>query len=275
MNGIVATFARLLEPGERECVCGDVEELRVKAPAAAAHVIGLVIRRQSTEWLHWGRWVALLGISGLAGYYLSLSIAQVQTAFFLQIRTYLHYGVAYEPGGVSLAQIIGYVATLLIAALLWSWGCGFVLASLSGRALWITSFLFYSVVRDSWFARMAFEGNVILKHGFGVRMLLGLLPLDPVTIVFLLALGFGVRSARKGSLKRSGGLLLAGVGIAPVILLAAMENWFVAGYAHWSGQPYVPTPFVSRALPLLAAAWPVLAIPLFEKRRFTAFKKET
>jgi hypothetical protein len=266
VSRIVAALSNLLEPAERECVCGDLEELRLRGSGAAANIIGLVVRRQLNEWSYWGPWVALLGIAGLAGYYLSLSVARVQTGIFLQIGTYLKYGVAYEPGGVSVAQNIGYTATLLIAMLLWSWACGFVLASLSGRALWMTSFLFYCVVQDSWAVHMALVGNIILKHGPWMAMLLRVLPLSPARIVFLLALALGILSARKGTLKRDTRLLLAVVGLTLVILLVWMENWFVAGFANWSGQPYAPAPIVYRVLPLLAAAWPVLSIPLLANR---------
>lgn len=266
MNRIVAALSRLLEPVERECVCGDLEELRLTAPAALASILGLVIRRQFAQWSHWGPWVALFGVAGLAGSHLSGSVSQLQTGLFLQIKTYFTYGVAYQPGGVSVAQQIAYTATSIIAVLLWFWACGFVLASLSGRALWITSFLFYCVVRDSWLFRMATAGNVILKHSLWGTMLFRLSPLDPIMLVALLVLALGIRSARKGTLKQEPRLLLTATGVTLVVLLAWMESWFAAGFAHWSGQPYVPTPFLYRVLPLLAGAWPVFSIPLLNHR---------
>jgi hypothetical protein len=266
VNWIVAALSRFLEPAERECVCGDLEELRLSASAAAANILGLVIRRQLAQWSHWGPWVALFGVAGLAGSYLSGSVGHVQTGLFMQITTYLKYGVAYEPGGVSVAQEIAYTATSISAILLWCWACGFVLASLSGRALWITTFLFYSVVQNSWAVRMALAGNMILNHGLWVRLLLRLLPLDPVMLVFFLALTVGVRSARKGKLKQNTRLLLTAAGFTFVILLAWMDTWFAAGFAHWSGQPYVPAPFWYRVLPFLAAGWPVFSIPLLDDR---------
>lgn len=268
MNRIVTAVSRLLDPPERECVRGDVEELGLSAPAAAADILGLVIRRQLAEWSHWGPWVALLGVAGVAGFYLSGSVVGVRSEFFIQIRTYLTYGIAYEPGGVSVAQDIAYTATSIIAMLLWSWACGFVLASLSRRALWMTSFFFYCVVRDSWVAHLVFEGKLILKHEFGVAMLLGLLPLDPIVIVFLLALVLGIRSARKGRLKQNIRLLLIAFGLTLVLLLTWMQSWFASGFAHWSGQAYVPTPFLYRMLPLLAAAWPLFSIPLLHRSRY-------
>jgi hypothetical protein len=267
VNRIVAALSKLLEPAERECVCGDLEELQLSAPAAAANILGLVIRRQLAEWSYWGPWVALFGVAGLAGYYLAAPLAAAQTAFYLQIKTYLTYGVPYEPGGVNAAQQIAYTATLTSAMLLWSWACGFVLASLSRRALWMTSFLFYFIVRVGWVVCMVLTGNIILKHGLSIMMLFRLLPLDPVGIVFLLALVVGARSARKAALQQNTRLLLAALGLMFVMLLAWMETWFAVGFAHWSGQPYVSTPFFYRVLPLLAGAWPPFSIPLLNGRR--------
>jgi hypothetical protein len=267
VNRIVATLSRLLEPGDRECACGDLEELRLGAPAAAANILGLVIRRQLAEWSHWGPWIALLGVAGLAGSFLSRSVAGVETGIFLQIRTYLHYGTAYEPGGVSVAQEIMYAATAAIAVLLWSWACGFVLGSLSGRAFWVTSLLFYCVVRDGWAIRLAVAGNIVLKHGLWVTMLFRLLPLGPIVIAFLFAMASGVGSARKGTLQRNTCLCLTAVGLTLIPLLVWMESWFAAGFAQWSGRPYIPTPFVYRMLPWLAGAWPVFSIPLLYNGR--------
>jgi hypothetical protein len=257
----------LLEPGERECVCGDLQQLQLSTPAAARNILGLVIRRQFAEWSHWSVWIALFGVAGVAGCYLSESVANVDTAIFLQIRTYLTYGVAYEPGGVSLMQQVTYTATVAIAVLLSAWASGFALASLSKRTLLITGFLFYCVVRDSWVIRMTLAGNIVSKHPLGLKtILLSLSPLEPIMIVFLLAVWLGVRSARKGGLKRNTLALLPVIGLSLVLLLAWMETWFAAGFAHWSGQPYIPTPFLYRVLPFLAGAWPVFLIPFFQYR---------
>lgn len=268
MNRIVAALSQLLEPADRECACGDLEELRLSAPAAVANILGLVIRRHLAEWSHWGPWAALLGVAGLAGYFLSTSVGRVETVIFLQIGTYLHYGVAYEPGGVSVAQQVTYAATALLSILLWSWGCGFVLASLSGRAFWITSFFFYCVVRDIWAIHLALAGSLVLKHGIWATMLFRLLPIEPILIAFLSALALGIRSARKRTLQPKVRLCLAAVGLASVLLVTWMESWFTAGFAHWSGQPYYPASFIYRMLPWLAGAWPVFSIPLlWDERR--------
>ncbi len=266
MNPIIAVLSRFLQKAEREFVCGDLKELQLSTPAAAASILGLVIRRQLAAWLRWGPWLALLGIVGLTGCYLSGLVAHVQTGILLQIRTYLTYGVAYEPGGVTAVQQIVYASTAMIAVFLWFWASGFVLAAVSGRALWMTSLLFYVVVREGLFVRMALAGNIILKHGLVVTMFFRLLPLEPITVTCLLVLALGVRSARKGTLKQSTPILLSALGLTLVFLLAWMESWFPAGYAHWSGQPYDPTPFVYRVFPIVISAWPILSVPIFSKR---------
>jgi hypothetical protein len=266
LSRIVTVLSRLLDPAERECVCGDLEELRLRVPKAVANILGLVIRRQLAEWSQWGPWIALLGVAVIAGPFLSEFFARVQTGLFLQIRTYFVYRVAYEPGGVSVAQQITYSAASMIAVLLCTWACGYALAALSGRALWMTAFLFYCVIQDAWAVRMAVAGNIILKHGLAATMLLRLLPIQPVMLVFLLAVGLGIRSARKGRLQRNTRLLLAAAGVAQVLLLARMETWFAVGFAHWSGQAYVPAPLLYRVLPLIAGAWPIFALPLLKRR---------
>lgn len=49
MNRIIAALSQLLEPVDRECVLGDLEELRLSAPASVANILGLVVRRQLAE----------------------------------------------------------------------------------------------------------------------------------------------------------------------------------------------------------------------------------
>lgn len=139
VNYFVDLLSRLLEPIDRECICGDVEEPRLNTSAAAWNIVGLVMRRQSAEWSHFGPWAALLGVTGPTGAFLSGSLAGVEAQILVQARTYIRYGVAYQPGGVSTSQEVTDAATALLVALLCAWACGFVLSSLSGRAFWITS----------------------------------------------------------------------------------------------------------------------------------------
>lgn len=265
MNRFVGALSRLLDPAEREYVCGDLEELQLRTPAAALGILGLLVRRQLAVWLNWGPWVALLGVAGLTGFFLSGWVGQIAGTTFVQVRTFLSYGVAYEPGGVSALQQITYAATGAIALLLWCWASGFILAVLSGRALWMTCALFYIVVRESSTIRMALAGNIILKHGLWPALVLRLFPLEPLIAVCIPALLLGLRSGRRSKLKQSTSFALSAAGLASVLLLTWMQSWYGAGFAQWSGDLYAPGPFFYRALPVLACAWPVLSIPLCEK----------
>lgn len=269
MNRIVAALSKLLEPEERECACGDLEEWRLGGVAAAANILGLVIRRQLAEWSRWGPWAALWGVAGLTGCFLSGLFLRVEGEISLQIRTYLHYGVAYQPGGVNFAQIAAHTVTGVIVIALWSWACGFVLASLSGRAFWITSLLFYLMLRDSFLIRAFMSGTIVLKQE-PVVLLHRLLPLDPFVMACLFMLAIGVRASRKDALRQNTSLYLAAFGFALIVLLVWMESWFAAGFAQWSGEQYFATPFLYRLLPWLAGAWPIFSIPLIQNRRQTA-----
>ncbi|MEO8128389.1 MAG: hypothetical protein ABI822_14915, partial [Bryobacteraceae bacterium] len=64
-------LARLLEPRDREVALGDVAETGESFFAALCELLGLIVRRQAELWMSWGPWLALLGVSCLAGVTLS------------------------------------------------------------------------------------------------------------------------------------------------------------------------------------------------------------
>lgn len=260
MNPIIAALSRLLQPNHRDFVCGDLAELQLSAPAAAANILGLVIRQQMTEWSDWRPWVALLGVVGVTGYFLSAFFLRLESAIYLQIRTYFHYRVAYQPGGVSVAQQIAFTTTAVVAMSLCSSGCGFVLAALSGRSIWLTSLSFYCVVRDVSVFDVLRTRDIVLTHAVWVTMLFRLLPTDPIWSAFLIPFACGIRWGRRGGLSPKARMWLSFVGLSLLCLLAWMENWFAAGFAHWSGQPFLAPSFIERVLPWLAGAWPLFSL---------------
>jgi hypothetical protein len=261
LNPLLTKLSRLLEPADREYACGDLEEMRLGTPRAAANILGLIVRRQLAAWSDWKTWAALTGVSGLSGFFLSDLLGRVGTSISLQTGTYFRYGVSYEAGGVSAAQQVAYSSIALLAILFWSWGCGFVLAQLSGRAVWMNSFLFYGVVRDASMIRMAIHGNIILRHGILASAVFRLLPLTAISIVFLAAMLWGVYSARNGIRQPRSALSFLAAASVLIVLPVWMESWFAKGYATWSEQPYHPTHFAYQVLPWLACAWPVLMVP--------------
>src|SRR5207302_3824415 len=104
----------------------------------------------------------------------------------LHLRTYQKYGVWYDTG-VTAQQDIVSLCCLVVALIAWSWTCGFVLGSLSGRAVWLTWYMFYLVVLYSTWARFVLSGNIFLRDPRPLRIIMRLaLPLPPLDFAGLL-----------------------------------------------------------------------------------------
>jgi hypothetical protein len=148
---LLSVLARALEPAERDVVLGDLAESGEGVGAATRHLLGLIVRRQVGLWLSWRPWLALLGVSCLAG----LSLSRI--VFRLNVDLHKHASglrdqLDCSPGSGVLA-LPGRCVTV------WSWTCGFVLGSLSGRAVWLTWSVFYFVVLDSAWARFVLRAH--------------------------------------------------------------------------------------------------------------------
>ena len=123
-------ISRLLDPGEREAVLGDLEEMGVGPWQALTEIGGLVLRREAGHLSNWRPWVAALGVS-------------VPTSFM-----FMGESVALCAGGVSLAAAVATrqpyapaIEMLAVQALLlagWAWTCGRLVGSLSRRTAWFS-----------------------------------------------------------------------------------------------------------------------------------------
>ena len=131
---LVDILSRMLDADERQVVRGDFAESGQSVARAIRDVSDLVVRRQIGLWTVWQPWLALLGIACLAGLPLSRIAFRLNVDLGQQLTAYYTYGVHF---GTLLTpqQDMAWLLCLAIALLLWSWTCGFVLGSLSGRAL--------------------------------------------------------------------------------------------------------------------------------------------
>ena len=83
---------------------------------------------------------------------------------------------------------MAFLLCLAVALLVWLWTCGFVLGSLSGRAIWFTWSAFYLTVLDSAWVRFALSGNIILCNAGLIRLFVAAtVPLNIATLLFLLS----------------------------------------------------------------------------------------
>jgi hypothetical protein len=125
---LAGVVARLLEPGEREAVLGDLEEAGEAGWRAGPPILGLALRRQAVPWKGWRPWCAALG----------LALPESFLLMGASLSVYEAGGRIAGPGGGTPA---GSAAAVLLAVHLlllvgWSWSGGYLVGSLSRRTLW-------------------------------------------------------------------------------------------------------------------------------------------
>jgi hypothetical protein len=255
---LVDVVSRMLEPAERDVVCGDFTESAESAGRALRGVLSLVVRRQAALWRDWRPWLALVGLVGAVAAVLSEIAFKLDVDISQQAQAYSHYGVRVDTG-LAAGQDIVHLACLSAALFLWSWVSGFVLGSLSGRAIWLTGALFYLVILDSFTARLLISGNATFRNAHVAGIIVGMLvPLDTFRASFLVFAIWGVRR----------GLWLRALEVRPTVILAVAvviltslvtwtSGWYETAHETWSGGVWRGAPWQTRVLPLALVSWPV------------------
>ena len=128
---LVEVLARLLKPGEREAVLGDLLETGEGGWRGLLDVLGLVTRRQLSHWKNWQPWLAVFGLA-LPGSLILMGTSVSVSSMYEQLidhRILLGSPHAIHEGFLQLLCR----GLLLIAC---SWACGFVTGSISPGTLW-------------------------------------------------------------------------------------------------------------------------------------------
>ncbi len=135
---LMDTLSRMLEPDEREAVCGDLTESGETGARALCGVIGLVVRRQTELWKDWRPWLALVGIVIPLGMLLSLVSKHTADGSAIYIWLYANnWDWAFLGNAVfrhDFPRIGAGVFMSYVTLICWSWTSGFVLGSLSRGA---------------------------------------------------------------------------------------------------------------------------------------------
>lgn len=251
-------LARALERPERDVVMGDLAESGAGFGLAMRDLLGLIVRRQIGLWTSWRPWLALFGVCGLAG----LSLSSIVFRLNVDLGKYL----AHYLTDLTDRQEVAFFLCMAVALLVWSWTCGFVLGSLSGRAVWLTWSVFYFVVLDSAWSRFVLAGNIILRNPRTheslldslqgtLRLLMATtLPLSIAAFLFLVPALFGAfLGVRWRILAVRHTYLIGSVNTALAILTTWATGWYDPAHlpARWPGVPW-PV----RLLPFLLVSWP-------------------
>jgi hypothetical protein len=255
---LLSFLARALEPPERDVVLGDLAESGAAFGPAIHDLLGLILRRQVGLWASWRPWLALFGVCGLAG----LSLSRVVH----RLNVDLHKHAVGYATSLTAGQEVAFFLCMASALLVWSWTCGFVLGSLSGRAVWLTWSVFYFVVLDSAWARFVLAGNIILRnprthespldslHGTLGLLMAATLPLTIAAALFLFPALFGAFvGVRSRTLAVPHTYLIGSVNVALAILTTWATGWYDPAHLP-AGWPGVPWPV--RLMPFLLVSWP-------------------
>jgi hypothetical protein len=130
---LVEVLARLLKPGEREPVMGDLLETGEGTWRGLLDVLGLVIRRQLSHWKNWQPWLAMFGLA-LPGSLVLMGTSVSVSSMYERLMD--HRILVESPQSIHE----GFFQLLCCGLLLigCSWACGFVMGSLSRRTLWVS-----------------------------------------------------------------------------------------------------------------------------------------
>jgi hypothetical protein len=273
---LVDILSRMLDAEDRQAVRGDLAESGQGVAHAIRDVSDLVIRRQIGLWAVWQPWLALVGIACLAGLPLSRIAFRLDADLGQQLMAYYTYGVhlgtLFTP-----RQDMAWLLCLAIALLLWSWTCGFVLGSLSGRAVWLTWSLFYLMVLDSAWVRFILSGNIMLRDPQPLRILMAAtLPLNPATFLFSLsALSGAFMGVRRRVVPWRAAYLLASAITIFTILVTWMSGWYETAHEVWSSGAWHGVSWTTRLLPFVVVSWPITYLLATAIRKRPASHKET
>jgi hypothetical protein len=273
---LVDVLSRTLDADERQAVRGDLAESGESVVQAIWDVLDLIVRRQVGLWAGWQPWLALLGIACLAGLPLSRIAFRLNVDLGQQLMAYYTYGVHF---GTLLTpqQDIAFLLCLAVALIVWSWTCGFVLGSLSGRAVCLTWSVFYLMVLDSTWVRFVLSGNMILRDPQPLRLLIAAtLPLSPATFLFSVSAVWGAfLGVRRRVLPLRAVYVLASAITIFTILTTWMSGWYETAHEEWSGGAWHGVAWPMRLLPFVLVRWPVAYLLAMANRQHTSVNETT
>ena len=253
----------LLEPHERDVVRGDLAECGVNGWRACLEVLGLVARRQAALWADWRPWLALVGVVLPIGVLLSHASRSWADSTALDISLYVRlweWSYLQYPGWRhELFWSFESIALSAAALSVWSWTCGYMLASVSRRTVWITAIVlalvvFLATLGTSTVARITHDK--FAGHFYGV-----VLPRLFRAAFVMLPVLWGIYSRRKGVIRPT--MLFAGAALVitlTVLKSPGLENSLVWGrglYGHAGPDRTFGTSDDPRPL------WPVALVMLW------------
>jgi hypothetical protein len=240
---LVDALSRTLDPDEREAVLGDFEESG-ETRGKVRDLFGLVARRQAELWNDWRPWLALVSLAIPLGFLLARTVQQVSDGSAIYSWMYINnWTMTYlENAGFRLDLFKDATNFLLeyAALIFWSWTVGFVLGSLSRRAIWINGAAFCALLFG--------EIVAVHSHGYAANAAPFALGFYRLVLPLILRIGLVLIPALSGMVK---GARLMALSLRQMALWAAVLIALTA-WGHLSVR------WGPRLVLLIAFAWPVV-----------------
>jgi hypothetical protein len=225
----------LVEPDEREIVRGDLQEAGASGAYALREIIGLAGRRQVIAWMTWRPWVALATL--ILPFGMLLSVVARSWAYGSAIYAWLYvdnWTWAYLESAGSRAELLGRGSQALLAfsaVAVWSWACGFVVASIARRAAWTSGVVFCAVVFAQFgpVSHVAEQHQAVFSLTFYRDVFPGLVQSVLVLIPSICGMWIGVRRA---TLPRRRAVAIAGALVAVTLLTLRGLETATAGWLN-------------------------------------------
>ena len=147
---IVGSLSRMLEPDERDAVCGDIAESGESACVALRDLLSLIVRRQAALWNDWRPWLIFVGLVTPLGVLLSSGSRMMAFRSAIPVWMYVNnWTMAYLASPGARRDLVDNGAAIFEQYLMlacWSWAGGFLLGSLSRRTIRVNGAIFCLIV---------------------------------------------------------------------------------------------------------------------------------
>jgi hypothetical protein len=254
--------ALLLEPTEREVVCGDLAETGASDTRALVEILGLVIRRQAACWSEWRPWAALLLVVIPLG--LILSLMSRLWADGTSVSVWLYAGhrdwsFLRDPGlRADMVRVTAVTVRQYFLLVFFAWTTGFAIGSWSRRTARVNATVFSMLI----FAGTTGSTTVLRNDPrvFSSFVAAVVMPLAVKALLVIVPAVFGMRRALRDQPLSMKAAFIWTVALALLTFNDARAVEMSAGYSGW--KPFGPLNDGRLRLLPVVMIWPATLVLL-------------
>jgi len=259
---IAGKAALLLDPAEREVVCGDLAESGASDARVLVEILGLVARRQAACWSEWRPWGTLFLVVLPLG--LILSLMSRLWADGTSVTAWMYAGhwdesFLHDPGlRADIVRVTAVTIRLYFLLVFFAWTTGFAIGSWSRRTAWVNVAVFSILV----FAGTA-DSTTVLRNDsrvFSSVVAAVVMPFAVKALLVIVPAFFGMRWSLRDQPLSVKAAFLWTVALALLTFNDARAIEMSAGYSGW--KPFGPLNDGRLQLLPVVMIWPATLVLL-------------